>query len=106
MAVIAERTEVEALESPTKDLKDAKGARWGSGVGERHTWPGRWLPWHRPLPWIRKFLCCTKNLLLNCIQPKVDFVDDMTDWYGVELDQPLGRHDGTVQGVSLILNWK
>jgi hypothetical protein len=29
----------------------------------------------------------------------VDFVDDMTDWYGVELDQAIGRHDGTVQGV-------
>jgi len=29
----------------------------------------------------------------------VDFVDDMADWYGVELDQALGRHDGTVQGV-------
>ena len=29
----------------------------------------------------------------------VDFVDDMTDWYGVELDQAMGRHDGTVQGV-------
>ena len=23
----------------------------------------------------------------------------MADWYGVELDQALGRHDGTVQGV-------
>lgn len=29
----------------------------------------------------------------------VDFVDDMTPWYGVELDSELGRHDGTVQGV-------
>ena len=29
----------------------------------------------------------------------VDFVDDMSEWLGVELDQPLGRHDGTVQGV-------
>ena len=26
-------------------------------------------------------------------------MDDMADWYGVELDQALGRHDGTVQGV-------
>ena len=30
----------------------------------------------------------------------VDFVDDMAEWLGVELDQPLGRHAGTVQGVS------
>ena len=37
---------------------------------------------------------------LNLFLSKVDFVDDMADWYGVELDQPLGRHDGTVQGVS------
>ena len=29
----------------------------------------------------------------------VDFVDDMSEWLGVELDQALGRHDGTVQGV-------
>ena len=29
----------------------------------------------------------------------VDFVDDMSEWLGVELDNPLGRHDGTVQGV-------
>ena len=29
----------------------------------------------------------------------VDFVSDMSEWLGVELDQPLGRHDGTVQGV-------
>ena len=29
----------------------------------------------------------------------VDFVDDMAEWFGVELDQELGRHDGTVQGV-------
>ena len=49
-----------------------------------------------------------KNPFLNLVQPQVDFVDDMADWYGVELDQPLGRHDGTVQGVSsiLILIWK
>ena len=30
-------------------------------------------------------------------------MDDMADWYGVELDQPLGRHDGTVQGVSFTI---
>ncbi len=29
----------------------------------------------------------------------VDFVEDENKWYGVELDQPIGRHDGTVQGV-------
>jgi len=29
----------------------------------------------------------------------VDFVDDMSTWFGVELDVELGRHDGTVQGV-------
>lgn len=29
----------------------------------------------------------------------VDFVDDMSEWLGIELDSPLGRHDGTVQGV-------
>ena len=29
----------------------------------------------------------------------VDFVDDMAEWYGVELDSEMGRHDGTVQGV-------
>jgi dynactin complex subunit len=29
----------------------------------------------------------------------VDFVDDMTEWYGIELDSEIGRHDGTVQGV-------
>jgi len=29
----------------------------------------------------------------------VDFVDDMSEWYGIELDDELGRHDGTVQGV-------
>ena len=29
----------------------------------------------------------------------VDFVDDMAEWLGIELDSPLGRHDGTVQGV-------
>ena len=29
----------------------------------------------------------------------VDFVDDMSEWFGVELDTELGRHDGTVQGV-------
>jgi len=29
----------------------------------------------------------------------VDFVDDMSEWLGIELDQQLGRHDGTVQGV-------
>ena len=29
----------------------------------------------------------------------VDFVDDMSEWLGVELDQALGRHDGTVQAV-------
>lgn len=29
----------------------------------------------------------------------VDFVDDMTEWYGIELDSGIGRHDGTVQGV-------
>ena len=29
----------------------------------------------------------------------VDFVDDMSEWLGIELDQEIGRHDGTVQGV-------
>ena len=29
----------------------------------------------------------------------VDFVDDDKRWFGVELDHPVGRHDGTVQGV-------
>ena len=29
----------------------------------------------------------------------VDFVDDMSEWFGIELDTELGRHDGTVQGV-------
>jgi len=29
----------------------------------------------------------------------VDFVDDMSEWLGIELDQQMGRHDGTVQGV-------
>merc|ERR1712050_406113 len=29
----------------------------------------------------------------------VDFVDDMSEWLGIELDQQIGRHDGTVQGV-------
>ena len=29
----------------------------------------------------------------------VDFVDDMSTWFGIELDVELGRHDGTVQGV-------
>ena len=29
----------------------------------------------------------------------VDFVDDDARWYGVDLDEPVGRHDGTVQGV-------
>ena len=29
----------------------------------------------------------------------VDFVDDMSERLGIELDTPLGRHDGTVQGV-------
>ena len=30
---------------------------------------------------------------------RVDFVDDDKRWFGVELDHPVGRHDGTVQGV-------
>ena len=29
----------------------------------------------------------------------VDFVDDGKRWFGVELDHPVGRHDGTVQGI-------
>merc|ERR1719483_1188191 len=29
----------------------------------------------------------------------VVFVEDTNVWYGVELDSPVGRHDGTVQGV-------
>lgn len=29
----------------------------------------------------------------------VVFVEDKNVWYGVELDSPVGRHDGTVQGV-------
>ena len=37
---------------------------------------------------------------------QVDFVDDMADWYGVELDQALGRHDGTVQGVRSETNYQ
>lgn len=41
--------------------------------------------------------------MFHLVHFQVDFVDDMADWYGVELDQPLGRHDGTVQGVSLIM---
>jgi len=29
----------------------------------------------------------------------VDFVEDESEWFGVELDTPVGRHDGTVQGI-------
>ena len=32
----------------------------------------------------------------------VDFVEDESEWFGVELDTPVGRHDGTVQGIRSV----
>ena len=67
MAVIAERTEVQVLKTQEEICKRSflvPGSSWGSGLGERHTWSGSWLPWHCSLPWIGGFLSRPKNPFL------------------------------------------